>query len=66
MSIRAWIGTRLLFPHLKPSTMWIHRNKLITAEATDEVWHTLEEKKRWLKCFDFPLNPPVAAARWQS
>lgn len=48
------------------STMWLCHNDLITADATDEVWHTLEEKKRWLKCFDFPLNPPVAAARWRS
>lgn len=57
------------FPALKTdprSTMWFRRDNLITADATDEVWHTLEEKRRWLKCFDFPLNPPVAAARWRS
>lgn len=48
------------------STMWLRHNDLITVDATDEVWHTLEEKKRWLKCFDFLLNPPVAAARWRS
>lgn len=56
----------LAFKTDRQSTIWLRRDDLISADATDEAWHTLEEKIRWLKCFDFPQNPPVAAARWRS